>query len=138
MPSRLSFRRGSITMCDSDVVLLVQIVIDCIDEADDRDRPWLSTIRDVWWHAIHESGFGLMDLRLDELVASDSQARDLVDLLKRAIEHARSFAPAFPLEWANRMGLAGIVYEAPVPTQYIMESLIRTIGLLASEAKWWD
>ena len=51
------------------------------------------------------SGFGLIDLRLDELVTDVDSARDMVELLRRSVGRAHRYSPAFPVDWADRLGL---------------------------------
>jgi hypothetical protein len=136
MPSQIRYKNSFVNISDVDVVLIVQLVNECIDSNSPEPGSWLATVREAWHHTINESGFGLMDLRLDELASCDARLREMITLLHSAVDRARSYSPVFSPEWANRAGLAGIDYLKAIPVQYVSELLFKLIGLLTVEG--WD
>jgi hypothetical protein len=124
MPSHVTLGSSQVGIKDADLILVIQLLAECIDANDQLSSSWLATAREVWLHAIYESGFGLMDLSLNKLLTSDTRVRDMIGLLRQAIERARSYSPAFPIEWANQLGLAGVVYRQPIAVYYVEADLI--------------
>jgi hypothetical protein len=57
----------------------------------------------------------------------------MIGLLREAVERARSYSPAFPIDWANQLGLVGVVYRQPIAVYYVEADLIAIIGLITLE-----
>jgi hypothetical protein len=133
MPSEVFLNSSYVNISDADLVLTVQLVIECIDLNGYASDSWFTTVRELWWRAIHEGGFGLIDLSLNNLLTDADHARKLVDLLRRSVDRAHCYSPAFPTEWANRLGFASVYFSRPVPVHDVVEHLISLIGLITLE-----
>jgi hypothetical protein len=129
MPSLVIYRNSSFNASDSDLALIVYLAIECIDETGYTPDSWYAAVASAWRRAVDESGYGLLDLRLDSLVTSEEQARQMIGLLRKTCVRAESFSPAFPREWLNRVMPAAIYYYQDFSVQPIVEIIGRLIAL---------
>ena len=114
MPSDTYFRGNRVSMHDDDLIQLVHFMLLAIERVDTTD-PFLNEVACAWHTAASASGYGCINLRLDQLLTSTRR----VETIRRIINDARSSINAYgeyiPKEELNKHELTkGYIRDIPV------------------------
>ena len=123
MPSEVKCRGHYVNIRDSNLVVLLNVLLECVPR--DHDDIWFSRVRGQWESRISGCGFGLYELDLDELVTNLDEKQRMLHIFADAKDAMQTHGQYVTKEWLNSLPYREGVYMKDQETS-------RFIGMLES------
>lgn len=129
MPSSVNFGNRCVNIRDSDLVVLLNVLLECVPRVDDND--WFRRVREKWQARILGCGFGLYDLDLDELVTHPEEKQRMLHIFSDAKIAIQAHGEYVKKEWLNSLPhREGVYFKDQETSRFrgILESIEGLVG----------
>jgi hypothetical protein len=130
MSSQVFFKNNYVDIADANLLIIIHLVNECIENDSNYDD-WKFSVQQIWGLASH-APWGLVDLRLDEILYDECKVTKMLGLLECARQEVAQFGSYIPKKWLNDLlSSRHFHYKSDYNSGIILNNINEIVSLIS-------